>query len=568
MFNEIEALPEVFRRLLPCTKVPIGNAQLMNLSEAKVLIVDDDPAMLRLLSAWLEQAGCRVQQVNNGKQALAAIEADCPDFIITDWVMPEINGAELCRRVRASNLPHYVYILFLTVKATSEELIDGLDAGADEYLPKPVYPEELLARMHAGLRVLTLERRLNQMVRTDPLTGLITQRTFYEILEKEWHRARRYHLPISCVMIDLDFFKRINDNHGHAVGDVALKLAAESLLQNCRRSDTLCRYGGEEFCVLLPETNERSAALWAERARQNLAQLSVPLGKNFIRLTASFGVAERYEDTQTPEALVDLADQALLCAKRSSRDCVVSVESLNGDGDGLNHNSQNDLFRNTVARHVMTPLTFCLRKDETIGQAAEFFLRTRGNSAPVVDRSGKLIGMLSEKDLMTAMVSLDCWQLPVSEVMKPHVITYEENAPIRTIYEFLCRVSIRRVVVVDDGRPTGTISRGTLLRWFRNLVLSKGLVDWDSAGISCQDNDPYRSRQRLEETSQQLITQASELLRHVQEGADDLMSCVVGGATGIQELVNDLLAYSRYANDADQKTVGAQLALSEGSYVD
>ncbi|MBN2579020.1 MAG: diguanylate cyclase [Pirellulales bacterium] len=540
----------------------------MNLSEAKVLIVDDDPAMLRLLSSWLEGVVFQVQLVRDGRQALTAIEADCPDFIITDWLMPHVNGEELCRRVRAAELPHYVYILFLTVKGTSEELIVGLEAGADEYLPKPVFPEELLARMRAGLRVLTLERRLNQMVRTDPLTGLMTQRTFYEILDKEWHRALRYHLPLSCVMVDLDFFKRINDVHGHPAGDVALKYAADLLQKNCRRSDSLCRYGGEEFCVLLPETNECSAAIWAERARRSFSEMVIPLGHTQIGITASFGVAQCYEDTPTPEALVDLADQALLCAKRSGRDRVITVTSLNDAGAvQLKNGPQDDLFRNIIARHVMTPLAFCLREDETIGQAAEFFLRSRSNSAPVVDPSGKLIGMLSEKDLMAAMVSLDCWKLPVHQVMKPHVITYEENAPIRTIYEFLCRVSIRRVVIVDDGRPTGTISRGALLRWFRNLVLSKGLIDTESAGISSVDSDPHRSRERLEDTARRLTAQASKLLRHVRKGADDLVPYVVGGATGIQELVYDLLAYSRYANDADHNASGLPSSLTEGSYV-
>jgi two-component system, cell cycle response regulator len=540
----------------------------MNLSEAKVLVVDDDPAILRLLSSWLEAEGCRVQGAGDGQQALSAIEAECPDFILTDWLMPEVGSEVLCRLVRAARLPHYVYIVFLIAQATSEEIVAGLEAGADEYLLKPVSREEMLARMNAGLRVLSLERQLNQMVRTDPLTGLMTQRTFYEILDKEWHRARRYHLPLSCVMVDLDFFKRINDVHGHPSGDVALKHAADLLLKNCRRSDSFCRYGGDEFCILLPETDERNAVIWAERARQSFSQATVTLGGKPINLTASFGVSQCYEDTQTPEALIDLADQALLCAKRSGRDEVVSVESLNGDGNlSLEHSVQDGLFRNIVARHVMTPLAFCLREDETIGQAAEFFLRSRNNSTPVVDASGKLAGILSEKDLMAAMVSPECWKLPVHQVMKPHVITYEENAPVRAIYEFLCRVAIRRIVIVNDGRPTGTISRGALLRWFRNLVLSKGLVDPESSGTRLPGRDPYHSRERLEETARMLNEQAADLLRRVRQGADDLMPYIVGGASGIQELVYDLLAYSRYANETDQNAVNLNSLLTEGCYV-
>ena len=139
-------------------------------------------------------------------------------------------------------------------------MIAGLEIGADEFLCKPVYQEELLARMCAGSRVLELERRLSLMAHTDPLTGLMTQRTFYEILEKEWHRAKRYQLPISCVMLDLDFFKQVNDIHGHQAGDSALKSVADVLLESSRSSDSVCRYGGEEFCILLPEANEIDAS--------------------------------------------------------------------------------------------------------------------------------------------------------------------------------------------------------------------------------------------------------------------------------------------------------------------
>ena len=135
----------------------------MNQSNSKVLVVDDDPAMLRMLSRWLEKGGYATQVASDGLQALAMIEADCPDFVITDWEMPNMDGLELCRRLRGLPLPHYVFIMFLTVKSASQEMIAGLEIGADEFLCKPVYQEELLARMRAGSRVLELERRLNLM---------------------------------------------------------------------------------------------------------------------------------------------------------------------------------------------------------------------------------------------------------------------------------------------------------------------------------------------------------------------------------------------------------------------
>jgi diguanylate cyclase (GGDEF)-like protein len=538
----------------------------MKPGDSRVLLVDDDPAMLRILSKWLENAGYLVRSAADGRDALAAIETDCPEFLVTDWEMPNMNGLELCRRVRQLRLPHYVYILFLTVKSAPKEMVQGLEVGADDFLSKPVYQGELLARMHAGFRVLQLERRLSRMACTDPLTGLMTRRAFYELLETEWQRAEQQRLPLSCAIADLDFFKRINDLHGHAVGDSILKSVAELLTDVCRSNDSICRYGGEEFCVLLSETGESEAAVWAEAARQRLAALVVPLGDREIRLTGSFGVAQRYDDTQHAEELVDQADQALLCAKQSGRDRVVCYQSL-GDASEFDLDGSGPaggLFHGIAARHVMSPMVACLREDETVGQAAEFFLRSRINSTPVVDAEGKLTGILSEKDLMAAVVSLDWWEEPVRDLMKPNVICYDEETPIQTIYEFLCRVSIRRVVIVSDGRPTGTISRGTLLRWFKNLVLSKGLLEDQPALADGSQADPHRSKQRLAETARQLAHQASKLQHHVQQDAEDLVPYVVGSATGMQELVNDLLAYSRYANRGAEADLELPALLVDG----
>jgi len=544
-------------------------AETSSPSPYHVLLVDDDPAILRLLSIWLEKAGYCVAQAHDGREALASIEQQCPDFLITDWEMPVLDGLELCRAVRRMSLPHYLYVLFLTVKASSDEKVAGLDVGADDFLTKPVHRDELLAQMRSGARVLQLERRLSEMARTDSLTGLPTRRTFYEWLVKEWERVKRYGLPLSCVMIDIDFFKRVNDLHGHPAGDAVLRAIADALSQSCRGSDTVCRHGGEEFCVMLPETTEHGGALWAERVRKRLASLVTSVGEKHVRVSASFGVAQKHDDTQTPEQLIDQADQALLCAKQSGRDRVVRFEWLSDAGNLRLAGSERPegLFEGVAARHVMTPLVACLREDETVGHAAEYFLRSRINSTPVVDAQGKLAGILSEKDLMAAVVTLECWQRPVREVMKPNVICYEEGTPIRTIYEFLCRVSIRRVVIADDGRPTGTISRATLLRWFRNLVITRGLLDSEELAID-DELDPHRSKERLAETARELAQQAARLHDRFGEDADDLVPYVVGGATRMQELVNDLLAHSRYANESATGAAAFQSMLLSGSHTD
>ena len=149
----------------------------------------------------------------------------------------------------------------------------------------------------------------------------------------------------------------------------------------------------------------------------------------------------------------------------------------------------------------MTPLVTCLREDQTVGQAAEFLLRSRINSSPVVDTQGKLAGIVSEKDLLAAVVSPNCWNSPVREVMKPNVTCYEEDTPIRNIYKFICRVSIRRVVIVQQGHPTGTISRRTLLRWLTNLASSRGLLEAEPTPHLGEDLEPHPAHEQLAETT-------------------------------------------------------------------
>src|SRR5688572_4181278 len=195
------------------------SALLMPTEPTKVLLVDDDPAMLRLLAKWLEAEGYEVLRAGDGRAAMEMIEAEHPRLLVTDWEMPNLNGLELCRWVRSQNFGHYLYTIFITVRTESADMLKGLEAGADDFLKKPVDRNELLARIRAGSRVMELEQRLSLLANTDGMTGLSTRRVLFDDLKREWSRSSRYHTPLSCVMIDIDYFKRINDTHGHQAGD-------------------------------------------------------------------------------------------------------------------------------------------------------------------------------------------------------------------------------------------------------------------------------------------------------------------------------------------------------------
>jgi diguanylate cyclase (GGDEF)-like protein len=342
------------------------------------------------------------------------IENERPRLLVTDWEMPNVNGLELCRWIRSQNFGHYVYTVILTVRTDSESMLKGLEAGADDFLKKPVDRNELVARIRAGTRVMELEQRLSR---------LATRRVLFDSFKREWDRSERYNTHLSCVMLDIDYFKRINDNYGHQAGDEVLKKVGELLRGGVRTCDFVGRYGGEEFCVVLPETTDEQAVTWAERMRACIAAQQIRVNDTTLEVTASFGVAQRLADTSSTEVLVDMADQALVVAKRSGRDRVVAYRSLAQSpvisrcGDDIA-----SMLHGVPARDVMTSVVAPLNCNHSVATASNYFLRFRIPSAPVVDDNGQLVGILSEKDLMSIMLGPRWWTIPIKDVMKKNVV--------------------------------------------------------------------------------------------------------------------------------------------------
>lgn len=299
-------------------------------NERRVLIVEDSVTQAMRLQSVLEPLGYVVHHANNGLKALDLLDHEFCPLVITDWVMPEMDGITFCHTVRCRSYPGYVYVILLTAKDAIDDIVAGLEAGADDYLVKPVHPSELAARLKTARRILdleaTLKKRTEEVERlsiTDPLTELYNRRYFNEHFPKVLRATRRHGRPLAVVMADIDHFKKINDTYGHQTGDQVLQNFAALLRGSLRAGlDWAARFGGEEFVVVLPETSVDQGVIVAERLRLLAAHTTLETPKGPVRLTASFGVAgiaAGMADGVTLETLVAAADAALYRAKENGR---------------------------------------------------------------------------------------------------------------------------------------------------------------------------------------------------------------------------------------------------------
>jgi two-component system cell cycle response regulator len=305
-----------------------------------ILIVEDNLLMRQVLEKHLLELGfSSVTAAGDGREALDRLDKAYFPVVITDLVMPELDGIGLCRAIRGNSYRGYVYIVLLTSRDAKEDLIAGLDAGADEYLVKPVNRAELAVRLKTARRILDLENSLRRsfeeiklLSTKDPLTRLFNRGYLDERLPQEVKRTFRFERPLSLIMFDIDHFKSINDNFGHQAGDLVLRDCADCVRRSVRGEiDWPARYGGEEFVVVLPETNLAGACVAAERLRKKISELVVMAGGVEIRFTASFGVAsfnptDQKEDLRMAKGLIEKADRCLYDAKKDGRNRVRSMQ--------------------------------------------------------------------------------------------------------------------------------------------------------------------------------------------------------------------------------------------------
>jgi putative two-component system response regulator len=345
--GEFIAIRERFKddehKAIEQTTVPAMIAQAKAEPMSRVLVVDDDPSICAVLANFLNAHGVDCVTASNGPEAMEFFAQHQPRLVISDWEMPEMDGLELCRRIRARAGGSHVHFIMLTMHAEEADLSRAFDAGVDDFLAKPFNGAAMMARLRAGLRavslydeisqrhqgsrqlneqLINLNHRLGKLAITDDLTGLYNRRQAMHRLEEHWTLCDRRHRPMSILSIEVDHFKQINDLHGHNVGDLVLQGVADVLKECVRSSDTVCRVGGEEFLVVLPFQTLQDAELCAERCRHAVEKREFGSADQKVRATISMGVACRRSDMPMCADLLREADEALYAAKRAGRNAV------------------------------------------------------------------------------------------------------------------------------------------------------------------------------------------------------------------------------------------------------
>jgi two-component system, cell cycle response regulator len=307
-------------------------------SPERILVVDDHPDNLEIINARLSSRGFVIETASNGQEALEKVRASPPHLILLDVMMPLMDGYEVSRRIKNDASFPFIPIILVTARDSTADKVEGLDAGADDYLTKPVNFPELEARVRSMLRIKRLQdeldlknreledanRRLRKLSITDGLTELFNHRHIHELLQEEFERSRRSGEPMAVAMLDLDRFKQVNDTYGHPTGDLILYETAQILRETAREIDMVGRYGGEEFIVILPGTDEAAAVQFAERVREAVGGHLFRDGAHEVRMTLSGGVASfPGASTDRPDSLLKRADEALYAAKESGRDRIL-----------------------------------------------------------------------------------------------------------------------------------------------------------------------------------------------------------------------------------------------------
>ena len=302
----------------------------MDNKKTGVLVIDDNEVVRNLAKKLLTNNSFNVLAAEGGREAIELLKLFDPHVILLDVMMPDMDGYEVCRKLKTIDKTKDIPIIMVTSKTDTLDKIKGFEIGAADYITKPFNPAELLARVNSQVKMKNVcdelqEKNiiLEELVKKDGLTNLYNHRYFHERLNDEFVRSKRYNLPLCCVIIDIDYFKRVNDQYGHQFGDLVLKSMSEIITNNIRDVDICARYGGEEFGIIIPQTTLEETDSMMERIRENIEKHKFEIADNTINITISIGIAGmRQSGASTHRELVKYADEALYNAKFNGRNRV------------------------------------------------------------------------------------------------------------------------------------------------------------------------------------------------------------------------------------------------------
>ncbi len=457
----IDDNPEIhedFRKVLGTNKATTTDKEL---DELEALFGDEpvDPRIrapqIQVDSAYQGEEGISMikQALDEGRPySLAFIDVRMP---------PGIDGIQTTKRIWEIDPEIQVVVCSAYSDYSWQDIVQELTHTSQFLVLKKPF-ESIEVRQLAS----TLHQRWEDS-RYDLLTGLVNRRAYMDHFMLQKKSSILNGTPLSCIMIDLDYFKRINDDFGHATGDCVLRAVAQILIGSARPGDIICRYGGEELCVLLKNVDEEQAIEWAERVRRRIATTTLAHYQGEpINLTASFGVHELKDPDMDPTEALDRADAALRSAKSHGRNRVVSTGTcIGGHADILDDKCLSSL-EGITADSIMHPVP-SIPHDATLKECAEQLMKFCLSSVPVVGEDGKVIGQLSENDLLKCISSNSevTSDMAAHDVMNSSVVCYPVSTPLHEIFTFLIRVQIPHVVIVKSGKPIGVIARSTLLGW-------------------------------------------------------------------------------------------------------
>ncbi|WP_165698543.1 diguanylate cyclase domain-containing protein [Bremerella volcania] len=448
------------------------------LSGENAVVITDGTPSIGLIIKWLQSVGMKVRTCGDYASAKNLIREECPMVVISDWGQNRAAAEVFCRWIREERLPRYVFTMVAAEQGMITDPTLAYRVGIDDVISHSISREELLSRINSAGRVIELENHLRTVERNDPLTGLATLRYLNDQLKREWVRARNYHLPISCIVIDIDDFSEINRDYGVEAGDMVLQQLAQTITVQGRQVDYLCRLDSDRLLLVLPECAEVNAYRVAMRIEMLVDRMVVEANGQQIPCSVSMGVAQRNNDVPNLEALIDNAEIALKVAKSLGKRHVVCLGNCQQSaGFMAAEDHVRERLEHLAVSEIMTSPILTINQSDTIAIATQMLIREGFNSAPVVDEKGYLVGVISEKDLMQAFRRPEGGSTLVSVAMRREVVHFDESDPAIHVYEYLSQAAIRRVVVVKDRRPTGVISRGNCLRWVHRLDVEMGLAD-------------------------------------------------------------------------------------------